>query len=66
MGWGKHVAHGEERKVFKVLVGKADEIDHWKNRGVDGMIGSECISERLVWVWSGFSWLRIGASGWLL
>jgi hypothetical protein len=27
---------GEERKVYKVLVGKPKERDHWEDQGVGG------------------------------
>jgi hypothetical protein len=41
MTWAGHVARmGEERKVYKILVGKSPkEIDHSEDRGVDGRIG---------------------------
>jgi hypothetical protein len=50
MRWAGHVARTrEERKVYKVLVGK---------------MGSEWILGRLVWgVWIGFDWLRTGTGG---
>jgi hypothetical protein len=32
---------GEERKVYKVLVGKAEGKSNWKDQGVDGRMGSE-------------------------
>jgi hypothetical protein len=31
----------EERKVYKVLVGKLKERDHLENQGVDGRMGPE-------------------------
>jgi hypothetical protein len=38
---------GEERKVYKVLVGKPEQRNHSEVRGVDGRIGSEWILRRL-------------------
>jgi hypothetical protein len=32
---------GEERKVYKVLLGKPEGKSHLKDKGVDGWIGSE-------------------------
>jgi hypothetical protein len=44
MRWAGHVAHiGEERKLYKVLVGNPKERDHWKDQGVGGKMGSEWI-----------------------
>jgi hypothetical protein len=58
---------GEERKVYRVLVGKSEGKNQWEDRGVDGSMGSEWILGRLAGgVWSGSSWLRIRASGGLL
>jgi hypothetical protein len=31
---------GEERKVYKVLVGKPEERDHLEDQGVGGRMGS--------------------------
>jgi hypothetical protein len=57
MGWGSHVTHkGEERKVYKVLVGKS----RWE----DGI--RMYLRETGLGVWSGFSWFKIGTSGTLL
>jgi hypothetical protein len=37
MRWAGHVARlGQERKVYKVLVGSPKERDHSKYRGIDG------------------------------
>jgi hypothetical protein len=39
-----HVARkGEERKVYKVLVGKPKKRNHSEDQGVDGRMGSEWI-----------------------
>jgi hypothetical protein len=68
MRWAEHVARmGEERKVYKVLVGKPEEKrplgrprHSWEN-GIRMDLGG------IGWgLLSGSSWLRIGASGWLL
>jgi hypothetical protein len=40
---------GEERKVYKVLVGNLKEGDHWEDQGVGGKMGSEWILGRLAW-----------------
>jgi hypothetical protein len=45
------------------------ERDHLDDQGVDGRMGSEWILGRLAGgggMWSGSSWLRIGADGGLL
>jgi hypothetical protein len=53
--------------VYRVLVGSPKEKDHLKDQGVDGRMGSKWTLGRLVGgVWSGFTWLRIGAGGGLL
>ena len=37
MGWAGHVARmGEERGVYRVLVGKLEGRNHWGDLGVDG------------------------------
>jgi hypothetical protein len=64
MRWAGHVARmGEERKVYKGLVG--NERNHSEDRGVGGRKESLWILGRLAggWVWSGISWLRIGTDG---
>jgi hypothetical protein len=65
MRWVEHVARmGEERKVFRALVGKRGGKDHPEDRGVNGRMGSEWILGRLAeGLLSGYTWLRIGASG---
>jgi hypothetical protein len=62
MRWAGHVARvGEERKVYKVLVGKTKERNHSEDQGVSGRMGSELILRRLAGrEWIGFDWLRIG------
>jgi hypothetical protein len=47
MRWEGHVARtGEERKVYKVLVGKPEGKNHSEDQGADGKMGSECILGR--------------------
>jgi len=37
MRWVGHVAHmGEERRMYRVLVGKPEGRNHWGDLGVDG------------------------------
>jgi hypothetical protein len=63
--WAGHVARvGDERGVQGF--GGKPEGDNWEDRGVDARMRSEWILRRLVGVWSGFSWLRIGTGGGLL
>jgi hypothetical protein len=53
---------GEERKVYKVLVGKPEG-----KRPLERPRRSEWILGRLAWgVWIGFDWLRTGTGGGLL
>jgi hypothetical protein len=40
---------GEERKVYKVLMGKPEGKDHSEDQGVGGNMGLECIVGRLSW-----------------
>jgi hypothetical protein len=48
MKWTRHVARmGEERKVYKVLVGKPEGNRHLEDQGIDGRMGSEWILGRL-------------------
>jgi hypothetical protein len=43
------------------------ERDHLENQGVDGEDGIKMDLREIGWgVWSGFTWLRIGAVGGLL
>jgi hypothetical protein len=68
MRWAGHVARmGDERKVYKVLVGKPEGKSHLKDRGVDGRMGLEWIFGRLgAGVWSGFVCFSIETGGELL
>jgi hypothetical protein len=59
MWWAGHVARmGEERKLYKVLVGRP------RHRWEDGI--SMDFRETGLGVWIGFDWLRMGTSGGLL
>jgi hypothetical protein len=46
MRWAGHVARmGEERKIYKISVGKHEGKNHSEDRGVDGRMGLECFWE---------------------
>jgi hypothetical protein len=50
MRWARHVAHmGEERKLYRVLVGKPEGKNHLEDQGVDGRMGSEWILREICW-----------------
>jgi hypothetical protein len=50
IGYAGHVARiGEERKVYKVSLGKPEGNNHSEDQDVDGRMGSEWILER----WAG-------------
>jgi len=65
MRWAGHVARmGEERGVYRVLVGKPEGKIHWGDLGVDGCIILGWISRRWdVGIWTGLGWPRIKTSG---
>ena len=65
MRWAGHVVRMvEERGVYKFLVGKSEERDHWGDLGVGGWIILGWISRRWdVVIWTGLSWPRIGTGG---
>jgi len=65
MRWAGHVARmGERRGVYGVLQGNLSERDHLGDPGVDGRIILRWIFRKWdVGVWTGSSWLRIGAVG---
>jgi hypothetical protein len=65
MRWAGHVARmGEERAVYRVLVGNRRERDHWGDLGVDGWIILGWISSRwYVGIWTGLGWPRIETGG---
>jgi len=60
MKWAGHVARmGEEREVYRVLVGKPEGRNHWGDLGLDGRIILEWISRSWdVGIWTGFGWFR--------
>jgi hypothetical protein len=58
---------GEERKVYRVLVGNTEGRNHLEDQGIDGRMGQKCLLGRLAGgVYSGSGWLRIGTGGGLL
>jgi len=59
--WAGHVARmGEEREVYRVLVGKPEGKTHWGDLGVDGWIILGWISRRWdVGIWTGLGWPKI-------
>jgi hypothetical protein len=58
---------GDERKVYKVLVGKPKGKRPLEDQGVGGKMASEWILWSLAWgVWIGFDCLRTGTGGGLL
>jgi hypothetical protein len=66
--WAGHVARmGEDRKVYKVLVGKPEgkrPLGRPRHRWEDGI---RVDLREIDWgVWISFEWLRIGTSGELL
>jgi hypothetical protein len=68
MRWAGHVARmGEERNVYRVLVGKPEgkrPLERPRRRWEDGI---KTDLRKTGWgVWSGFTWLRIGITGGLL
>jgi hypothetical protein len=59
--------HGRGEETTRLQFESQKEIDHLKDQGVDGRMGSEWILGRLAGgVWIGSSWLRIGTGGGLL
>jgi hypothetical protein len=68
MRWSSHVARmGEERKVYTVLVGKAEgrrPLGRPRRRWEDGIRMD--LREIGLGVWIGFDWLRTGTGGGLL
>ena len=58
------VCMGEDRWVYRVLVGKPEGKNHWGDLGVDGWIILVRISRRWdVGIWPGLGWPRIGTGG---
>jgi hypothetical protein len=68
MRWAGHVARmGEGRNLYRVLVGKAEgksPLGRPRRRWEDGI--KMYVEETDGWVWSGFTWLRVGIVGGLL
>ena len=65
MRWAGHVARmGEERGVYRVLVGKPEGRRPLGDLGVDGWIILGWISRRWdVGIWTGLGWPRIETGG---
>jgi len=65
MRWAGHVAlMGEERRLYRVLVGKPEGSNHWGDLGVDGWIILGRISGMLdVGICTGLGWSRIETRG---
>ena len=65
MRWAGHVARmGEERVVYRVLVGKPEGRNHLGDLGVDGRIILGWIFRRWdVCIWTGLGWPRIETGG---
>jgi len=65
MRWARHVARmGEERGVYRVLVGKPEGRNQREDLGVDGWIVLGWISRRWdVGIWAGLGWPRIETGG---
>jgi len=65
MRWAGHVVRmGEERGVYRVLVGKPEGKSQWGDLGVDGWIILGRISGRWdVDIWTGLGWPRIETGG---
>jgi len=63
--WAGHVAcMGEERRVYRVLVGKPEGKRHWEDLGIDGWIILGWISRRWdVGIWTGLGWPRTRTVG---
>jgi hypothetical protein len=65
MRWAGHVAYmGEERKLYRVLVGKPEGNNPIERPMHRWGTGIRMVLRRLAWgVCSGFTWLRIGTGG---
>jgi len=65
MRWAGHVARiGDERGLYRVLVGKPEGRNYWGDLVVDGGIVLRWISRRWdVGMWIGFGWPRIETGG---
>jgi len=65
MRWAGNVAcMGDERGVYRVLVGKPEGKNHWGDLRIDGWIILGRISRRWdVGIWTGLGWPRIETGG---
>jgi len=64
MRWAGHVARmGQERGVYRVLVGKPEGRNHWGDLGVDGRILGWISRKWDVGIWTGLGWPRIETVG---
>jgi len=65
MRWAGHVARmGEERGVYRVLLGKPEGRRRWGDLGIDGWIILGWISRRWdVGIWTGLGWSWIETVG---
>jgi hypothetical protein len=54
---------GENRGVYRILVGRPERRNHFGDPGVDGMIILNWIFKKWDGAWTGLSWLRIGIGG---
>jgi len=65
MRWARRVPRmGEEREVYRVLVGNRRGRDQWGDLGVDVWIILGWISRRWdVGIWTAFGWPRIETVG---
>jgi len=65
MRWAGHVARmGEERGVYRVLLGKPEGRNHWEDLGVNGWVILGWISRRWdVGIWTGLGWPRVEKGG---
>jgi len=65
MRWAGHVVRmGEERGVYRVLLGKPEGRNHWENLGIDGWIILGWISRKWdVDIGTGLGWPRIEKGG---
>jgi len=64
MRWAGHVPRmGEERGMYRVLLGNRRERDHWGDLGVDGWILGRISRWWNVGIWTGLGWLRIETGG---
>jgi hypothetical protein len=66
--WAGHLACIEEMtNKYKIVVGNTNERSHSVNLGVNGkLISVRILGKQGGKLWTGFIWLRIGASGGLL